>query len=111
LQAAPPAMMYRDLLISQLKAFIDPAATLKVTAKGSPPWWTPEAYKAVTQLTRLVALTRNETRKLTPELLEALRKVWAATEELEAAANDIEQGARASGPEAQIEYQPVPGSR
>lgn len=107
-EADPEEVMYRDLLRSQMSAFIDPAATLKVTVNGRPPWWTPGSYKAVTQITRLIALTRNETRKLTPELLEALKRVWSASEELEAAANEIEHGARASGPDAKIEYLPVP---
>ena len=108
LEQADPQLMYRGLLRSQMSAFIDPAASLKVAVKARPSWWTPEAYKAVTQVTRLVALTRNETRKLTPALLELLKAVWSASEELEAAANDIEHGARASGPDAQVEYLPVP---
>lgn len=106
-EADPDEVMYRDLLRSQMSAFIDPSATLKVTVNGRPPWWTPEAYKAVTQVTRLVALTRNETRKLPPGLLALLQRVWAASEELEAAANEIEHGARASGPDAKLEFLPV----
>ena len=108
LAQAPPDLMYGGLLRSQMSAFIDPAADLKVTARGSPPWWTPEAYQAVTRITRLVKLTRTETKKLTPPMLEGLHAVWDAAEELEAAANDIEHGARASGTDASIEYLPVP---
>ena len=111
LSRAGADVMYRDLLRSQMSALIDPAATLKVTAKDTRPWWTPDAYKAVTQIVRLTALTKNETRKLPPPLLEQLKAVWTASEELEAAANDIEHGARASGSDAEIEYLPAPNAR
>jgi hypothetical protein len=106
LDAADPEMMYRNLLINQMGAFVQPAATLRVALKD--PWWTPEAYQAVTQVTRLIDLTKNETRKLTPELLESLQGVWSASEELVAAANDIEKGARGTGPDATINYLPRP---
>lgn len=109
--ADPEEVMYRDLLRSQMTAFIDPAAALKVAVHSRPGWWSPEAYQAVTRITRLVALTRNETRKLPPAMLELLERVWTASEELEAAANEIEHGARASGPDAKIEFLPVPASR
>jgi murein L,D-transpeptidase YcbB/YkuD len=103
LEQADPEMMYRNILISQMDAFVKPAAQLKVDL-GQQPWWTPEAYQAVTQCQRLVDLTKNETRKLTPELMEQLKRVWSACEELVAAANDIEKGARGTGPDAQINY-------
>lgn len=111
LNEADPEMMYRNLLITQMSAFIDPAAALKVAVNARPPWWTYEAYNAVTKVTRVIALTRTETRKLTPELLESLKAVWVAGEELEAAANEIEHGARASGTDAQVEYLPPPEKR
>lgn len=104
LEAADPEIMYRNLLISQMQSFVQPAATVRVALRD--PWWTPEAYKAVTQVGRVADLTRNETRTLTPALLEALRRVWAASEELVAAANDIEHGARGTGPDATINYLP-----
>lgn len=109
LEAADPEIMYRNLLISQMQAFVQPAATLRVALRD--PWWTPEAYQAVTQVTRLIDLTKNETRTLTPPLVESLRRVWAAGEELVAAANDIEKGARGTGPDATVNYLPRPRGR
>jgi hypothetical protein len=111
LSQCDPEMMYRNLLILQMQSLVEPVAVVRQELRGDPPWWTPEAYRAVLQIQRIINLTRNETRNLTPQLAESLRQVWTTSESLIRVVNAIEQGARDSGPDAKIVYRPRPGQR
>ncbi|MBI4863008.1 MAG: hypothetical protein HY815_22505 [Candidatus Riflebacteria bacterium] len=111
LDRSSPDVMYRNLLMLQMQSLSEPVVTLRVAMRSRPPWWTPEAYKAVTTIQRLVDLTRNETKKLPPPLLSALEDVWRAWDAALEPVDEIEGGARQSGTDAKIIYQPRPGTR
>lgn len=111
LEAADPEMMYRNLLITQTRSLAEPVGTLRAVLGTLPPWWTPDAYQAMTQIRRLCELTRNETRKLTPQLKASLERLWRATDAVQDAVDAIEGGARQSGPDARIIYKPRPPGR
>jgi len=106
-----PDIMYRNLLMLQMQSLVEPVAVVRQELRGIPPWWTPETYRAVLQIQRIINLTRNETRKLPPSLLTCLRQVWTASEAVVRAVNEIERGARDSGSDAKIIYRPRPGRR
>jgi hypothetical protein len=98
--------VYRNLLIEQMEAIAGHARTVRTAATASTPWWTFDSNQAVTAILRLVALTKRETKGLTPELEALLEQVWDASEGLCAAVNRIEDGARDAGPDAVIIYRP-----
>jgi hypothetical protein len=111
LERSPPDLMYRGLLITQMRAIERATEPVRAAVRTDPPWWTPDAYQGVVRIQRLIALTHNETRQLAPGLMAGLDAVWSELDRLVSIVNRIEGGARDAGPDARIVHIPAPGSR
>ena len=107
-EGAPEDMMYRNLYLTQFKGMEKPLETIRSALSSNPPWWTPDSFRALSEIIRIHEVTRNQQGRLTAELRRPDFAYSSALNELVRSISPIEGGARNAKNAVQIVYEAQP---